>query len=83
MGYPSYTTDSEEGIDWMITICSDLLCHIQTQLEEALLTLGQFQQAFDELWAWLTALHEQLSDPEPISGKIDTVNTLITKHTVR
>ena len=57
--------------------------HVQTQLEEALLTLGQFQQAFDELWAWLTSIHEQLSEPSPISGKIDTVNTLITKHSVR
>ena len=56
---------------------------IQTQLEEALLRMGQFQQAFDELWIWLCYIYEQLSNSETTTGKIDAVATLITKHSVR
>jgi len=47
-----------------------------------LLTLGQFQQAFDELWVWLSTIHAQLQDPDPITGKIEEVTSLMTKHTV-
>ena len=40
----------------------------QSSLEESLLSLGQFQEAYDELWAWLTDALWQLGDMEPITG---------------
>ncbi|XP_065889965.1 microtubule-actin cross-linking factor 1-like isoform X3 [Dysidea avara] len=78
--------DSEVILQWLDQLhnkwdhLNTLLTQRKTQLEEALLTLGQFQQAFDELWVWLSTIHAQLQDPDPVTGKIDEVTSLLTKH---
>ena len=40
----------------------------QSKLEEALLALGQFEEAYDELMKWLTDAEDQLDNPESITG---------------
>ena len=54
----------------------------QSDLEEALLALGQFQDAYDELMRWLEEAEDQLNHPEPITGNPDQVATLQGKHKV-
>lgn len=54
----------------------------QTALEESLLSLGQFEGAYDDLWAWLTGAVKQLEDFEPITGDPDAVATQLAKHKV-
>ena len=53
-----------------------------SSLEESLLSLGQFEEAYDELWAWLTDALQQLENTEPITGDPDTVATQLAKHKV-
>lgn len=54
-----------------------------SSLEESLLSLGQFEEAYDELWAWLTDALQQLENTEPITGDPDAVATQLAKHKVR
>ena len=54
----------------------------QSDLEEALLALGQFQDAYDELMRWLVEAEEQLDHPEAITGNPDQVAVLQSKHKV-
>jgi len=54
----------------------------QSSLEESLLSLGQFEEAYDELWAWLTDALRQLGDMEPITGDPDAVAAQLSKHKV-
>ena len=54
----------------------------QSDLEEALLALGQFQDAYDELMRWLEEAREQLDHPEAITGDPDQVAVLQSKHKV-
>lgn len=53
-----------------------------SSLEESLLSLGQFEEAYDELWAWLTDALQQLENTEPITGDPDAVATQLSKHKV-
>jgi hypothetical protein len=53
-----------------------------SSLEESLLSLGQFEEAYDELWAWLTDALQQLENTEPITGDPDAVATQLAKHKV-
>lgn len=55
----------------------------KTALEESLLSLGQFEGAYDDLWAWLMGAVKQLEEFEPITGDPDAVATLLAKHKVR
>ena len=54
----------------------------QSSLEESLLSLGQFEEAYDELWAWLTDALKQLAEMEPITGDPDAVAAQLSKHKV-
>ena len=54
----------------------------QTALEESLLSLGQFEEAYDDLWAWLEKTVEQLENFEPITGDPDAVASQLAKHKV-
>ena len=55
----------------------------QSSLEESLLSLGQFEEAYDELWAWLTDALRQLGDMEPITGDPAAVAAQLAKHQVQ
>ena len=46
-------------------------------MEESLLSLWQFEEAYDELWAWLTDALWQLDDMDP-----DAVAAQLSKHKV-
>ena len=54
----------------------------QTALEESLLSLGQFEGAYDDLWTWLTGAVKQLEEFEPITGDPDAVAAQLAKHKV-
>ena len=51
-----------------------------SSLEESLLSLGQFEEAYAELWAWLTDALQQLENTEPITGDPDAVAAQLSKH---
>ena len=55
----------------------------QSALEESLLSLGQFEEAYSELWVWLTDAHRQLGEAEPITGDPDMVAAQLSKHKVQ
>ena len=50
---------------------------LQFSVEESLLSLWQFEEACDELWAWLTDAVWQLGDMDP-----DAVAAQLSKHKV-
>ena len=54
----------------------------QSDLEESLLSLGQFEEAYGELWAWLQDALRQLEVGEPITGDPDAVAAQLAKHKV-
>ena len=54
----------------------------QSSLEESLLSLGEFEEAYEELWAWLNDALRQLEEEEPITGDPDAVATQLAKHKV-
>lgn len=53
----------------------------ESSLEESLLILGQFEEAHDELWAWLVDSLQQLM--EPISGDPDAVKAQLSNPMVK
>jgi len=55
----------------------------QSALEESLLSLGQFEEAYSELWEWLTDALRQLGEAEPITGDPDMVAAQLSKHKVQ
>ena len=55
----------------------------QATLEESLLSLGEFEEAYSELWAWLTDALRQLGEADPITGDPDVVSAQLAKHKVR
>ena len=54
----------------------------QSSLEESLLSLGEFEDAYSELWAWLTDALRQLGEAEPITGDPDMVAAQLARHKV-
>lgn len=54
----------------------------QHQLESALLGLGQFQNNFDELQAWLSHTTDLLQASRPISIDLQTCEIELAKHKV-
>ena len=54
----------------------------QNLLEESLLSLAEFEDAYSELWAWLTDALRQLGEAEPITGDPDVVAAQLAKHKV-
>ena len=54
----------------------------QSLLEESLLSLGEFEDAYNELWAWLTDALRQLGEAEPITGDPDMVAAQLARHKV-
>ena len=54
----------------------------QFSLEESLLSLGQFEEAYSELWEWLMDALKQLGEAEPITGDPDVVAAQLAKHKV-
>ena len=54
----------------------------QSALEESLLSLGEFEEAYSELWAWLTDALRQLGEAEPITGDPDLVAAQLARHKV-
>jgi hypothetical protein len=55
----------------------------QHKLEGALLALGQFQHALDELLAWLTHTKGLLSEQKPVGGDPKAIEIELAKHHVR
>ena len=53
-----------------------------SELKESLLTLGQFEEAYDELRDWLAKTHHQLQNPDLITGEGEQVTALLAKHKV-
>ncbi|XP_059838231.1 dystonin-like isoform X6 [Hypanus sabinus] len=54
----------------------------QHKLEGALLALGQFQHALDELMTWLTHTEELLSEQKAVGGDPKAIEIAIAKHHV-
>ncbi|XP_051060317.1 dystonin isoform X3 [Phodopus roborovskii] len=54
----------------------------QHKLEDALLALGQFQHALDELLAWLTHTKGLLSEQKPVGGDPKAIEIELAKHHV-
>lgn len=54
----------------------------QSLLEESLLSLGEFEEAYEELWAWLQDTLHQMSETEPITGDPNMVAAQLMKHKV-
>ena len=50
---------------------------------ESLLTLKQFEEAFAEIMNWLSKTHNQLQNPDPITGTPEQVTALLARHKVR
>lgn len=73
---------------WWATLC--LLwfpnkCSVfpeQHKLEGALLALGQFQHALEELMSWLTHTEELLDAQRPVSGDPKVIEVELAKHHV-
>lgn len=59
-----------------------LSCPEQHKLEGALLALGQFQHALEELMSWLTHTEELLDAQRPISGDPKVIEVELAKHHV-
>lgn len=55
---------------------------LQHKLEGALLALGQFQHALDELLAWMTHTEELLSGQKKTSGDPKAIEIELAKHHV-
>ena len=55
----------------------------ETALEESMLSLGQFEGAYDDMWEWLAGTVRKLEEFEPIAGDPDAVAVLLAKHKVR
>lgn len=60
----------------------DVSSILQHKLEGALLALGQFQHALDELLAWLTNTEELLSGQKKTSGDPKAIEIELAKHHV-
>lgn len=44
-----------------------------SKLEEALLTLGEFEDAYSELLNWLARMSDALHNAEPLVGQSDSI----------
>lgn len=55
---------------------------LQHKLEGALLALGQFQHALDELLTWLTHTEGLLSEQKPVGGDPKAIEIELAKHHV-
>ncbi|XP_072579852.1 microtubule-actin cross-linking factor 1 isoform X9 [Vulpes vulpes] len=58
------------------------IAHRQHKLEGALLALGQFQHALEELMSWLTHTEELLDAQRPVSGDPKVIEVELAKHHV-
>ncbi|XP_068924102.1 microtubule-actin cross-linking factor 1 isoform X3 [Petaurus breviceps papuanus] len=58
------------------------IAHRQHKLEGALLALGQFQHALEELMSWLTHTEELLDAQRPINGDPKVIEVELAKHHV-
>ena len=54
----------------------------QQELEEALLAAGQFQEALDELLAWVSDKEASLHQAEGTTGDVEKLKLLLDKHKV-
>lgn len=54
----------------------------QRELEKALLRLGQFQHALNELFAWMSKTENHLDDLKPIFGDSQVIEVELAKHKV-
>lgn len=54
----------------------------ESALEDSLLSLGQFEEAYDDVWAWLTGANKRLEGFEAITGDPDAVAAQLAKHKV-
>ncbi|XP_041872220.1 dystonin isoform X12 [Corvus kubaryi] len=60
----------------------DKIISRQHKLEGALLALGQFQHALDELLAWLTHTEDLLNEQKPVGGDPKAIEIELAKHHV-
>lgn len=60
-----------------------ILVFEQHKLEGALLALGQFQHALDELLTWLTHTEDLLNEQRPVGGDPKAIEIELAKHHVR
>ncbi|XP_068926773.1 dystonin isoform X22 [Petaurus breviceps papuanus] len=58
------------------------IIHRQHKLEGALLALGQFQHALDELMTWLTHTEDLLNEQKPVGGDPKAIEIELAKHHV-
>ena len=52
----------------------------QSLLDDSFASLGKFEEAYDDLWAWLQDCLRQLRNPDDITGDPAHVNSLLAKH---
>uniref|UniRef100_A0A8D0BYN7 Dystonin n=1 Tax=Salvator merianae TaxID=96440 RepID=A0A8D0BYN7_SALMN len=60
----------------------DKIVNRQHKLEGALLALGQFQHALDELLTWLTHTEDLLNEQKPVGGDPKVIEIELAKHHV-
>lgn len=75
----SFSTVTDEDHEDFFNCLFSVLQH---KLEGALLALGQFQHALDELLAWLTHTEGLLNEQRPASGDPKAIEIELAKHHV-
>ena len=63
-------------------IIQEKLLKYQSDLEEALLTLGQFEKTYDEVMKWLQHSYKQIQSYDCIACDSESVYSLLSKYKV-
>ncbi|XP_056421747.1 dystonin isoform X16 [Hyla sarda] len=74
--------DSFKELKYLWQALEDRIINRQHKLEGALLTLGPFQNALDELLTWMSHTEGLLNDQKPIGGDPKTIEIDLAKHHV-
>ncbi|XP_018416047.1 PREDICTED: dystonin isoform X2 [Nanorana parkeri] len=74
--------DSFKELKYVWQTLEDKIINRQHKLEAALLALGPFQHALDELLTWMTHTEGLLNEQKPIGGDPKTIEIELAKHHV-
>ncbi|XP_075058646.1 dystonin isoform X24 [Mixophyes fleayi] len=74
--------DSFKELKYLWQAVEDKIINRQHKLEGALLALGPFQHALDELLTWMTHTEGLLNEQKPIGGDPKTIEIELAKHHV-
>ncbi|XP_068137506.1 dystonin isoform X5 [Hyperolius riggenbachi] len=74
--------DSFKELKYLWQTLEDKIINRQHKLEAALLALGPFQHALDELLTWMTHTEGLLNEQKPIGGDPKTIEIELAKHHV-